>query len=129
MSAVVLKNAKEFKQSTKRRMIESSAGGKTYERGRGEGFSRSNRASRRGQRPSPDTSTLVNAVSDRRTGVLSSEVLIAHKRNPENGEYADEYAEKLQLKMNRSIMNSEDRSIAQKKLDYDCSKAVEQLTK
>lgn len=127
LSSVLSKNAKEFKDATRRKMVESSPSGTLYEKRRGRGFTRSHRASRRGERPAPDTGTLANAVEDVRTGEFSRAVQIANRINPESGGDARDYAEKLQNRLDRPIMSDEDRRIAEIKLNYEVNRALQSL--
>ncbi len=106
LSNAVGRAAKDFKTDVRQRMIKASVSGIVYRKGRGRGFTRSHRASARGQSPAPDTLTLARAVTDSKTGDASARVEIANRINPENGQNAREYAEILQEKMDRPIMNS-----------------------
>lgn len=108
-SNFISRKAKDFKQTTKNRMIQGSHTGVDYEkRPRGANFKRAHRASAPGERPSPDTVTLVNAISDRKLSDTVAEVFIAPKMNPENGALASDYGEILQTFRNRKIMTAED---------------------
>lgn len=127
LSRIPMESARKFKDSTKRRQIESRPQGELVEKRSGAGFRRFHRASRRGQRPSPDTLTLVNATTSERTGEFSAETFIAPKVNPENKELASVYAERLQNNLDRPIMSEQDAKLAQKVQDYDVEKAVEKL--
>ena len=125
LSNVPNKMAIQFKQSTKDKMIEQSPQGKTYEKKKaGKGFKRFHKASAKGQRPQPDTLTLVNAVNSERTGEFSATVDIKNKINPENGENAQDYAEILVNKLSRQIMGKDDVRIAQIQQDYEVEKVV-----
>lgn len=118
-TSLISREAKEFKVDTKERMIEGPASGRVYEKHPGgRGFTRSHRASRRGQRPAPDTLTLVNAISDRRLSDYSAEVYVAERINPENGEIASDYAERLQTQLDRPIMSPLDAEKAEFKLRH-----------
>src|SRR5688572_27460215 len=108
ISNLISKSAKGFKRQTQERMIKGPHTGRQYAKKRGAGFRRAHRASAAGQRPSPDTMTLVNAVSDRKTSEMSAEVFIAERINPENGTTASRYAEILQNNLNRPIMSEGD---------------------
>lgn len=128
IASAVSKTAKSFKDSTKRKMVEQRASGKTYDKKvRGRSFVRRHRASARGQRPQPDTLNLVNAVTDKRSSEFTSEVFIDHRINPENGADAQEYAERLQNSMNRPIMSEQDARIGEIELKYRCEKALKEL--
>src|SRR5689334_15715170 len=86
---VAMKTARDFKEQTRRKMVESKPTGKVYERGTGKGFTRSHRASRRGQRPAVDSGKLANrALKSARTGDLSAKTFV-------DSNVAD-YGEKLQ---------------------------------
>lgn len=127
LSAVPYKMAKEFKESTKQKMLKQSPQGKLYEKKSGKGFKRFHKASAEGQRPQPDTLTLVNAVRDTRTGEFSATVDIADKINPENKANARDYAERLVNKMNRQIMGFDDVRVAQIYQDYTVEKVVKEF--
>lgn len=59
-------------------------------RRRGLGFTHGHKVSIRGNPPSPDTLTLLNAVDDQATGTLQREVYVKPNQNPRGG-VADEY--------------------------------------
>jgi hypothetical protein len=121
------KQAKDFKQLTKERMIAGPHTGRIYEKKRGVGFTRSHRASAKGERPSPDTMTLVNAIEDKRTSDFSAVVYVAEISNPENGEVASVYAERLQVMMQRPIMSELDREQALYKATIEGEQLVKRL--
>ena len=128
LSAIPYKRAKEFQNSTRRRMIEQSPAGKLYEKKKsGRGFKRSHRASARGQRPQPDTLTLSNAVEANRTGEFSALVDIANKINPENGENARDYAERLVNNLDRPIFTKDDIRIEQTIQNYEVNKVIQKF--
>jgi hypothetical protein len=68
--------------------------------------------------------TLVNAVSDRRTGEMSAEVYIADKINPTSGTVTSDYAEILQEHLERPIMSDADALGAQFKLQRDADDLI-----
>lgn len=119
--------AKRHKDRTRRQMIEGPQTGNLYRRKNGPGFRRSHRASARGQRPAPDTFTLVNAVSDKRTGEMSAEVFIAERINPRNGANASDYAEILQNNMGRPIMTGGDAINADREMNKLAENALQEL--
>lgn len=100
--------AKDFKNLTRRRIVESVPLGRLYRRKSGAGFRRFHRASAVGQRPAIDTGTLLNAIDDARINEFTTEVFIAPKPNSRNGTKASVYAEYLQGKMKRRIMDKAD---------------------
>jgi hypothetical protein len=125
ISQAVLKSAKVFKEATRRRMVESRPTGRVYpKRTGGRGFSRAHRASRRGQRPAVDTTTLINALNATRTGEFEALVDIANRTNPENGENARDYAERLQNNMGRPIMDKDDARIAEIELTHRINRII-----
>lgn len=126
-SNFVAKQAKDFKVLTKDRMVRGPATGKLYAKKRGTTFRRSHRASARGQRPSPETGTLVNAITDRRIAENHSQVYIAEKTNPSNGTVASKYGEILQNNLDRPIMDVVDVTIAQQKMERDADVLVKGL--
>lgn len=128
-SSAVSRSARNFKESTRRKMVESVPAGRTelYAGGEGRGFTRGFRRSRRGQRPAVETTTLINALQMKRTGELSATVDIADKKNPRNGESAKDYAERLQTKMQRKIMVEEDIREAREDFDSQNNKALASL--
>lgn len=119
--------AKRHKQRTRNKMIEGPHTGNLYRRKRGEGFTRFHRASARGQRPSPDTFTLVNAVTDERTGEMEARVFIAERINPRNGANASDVAEILQNHLKRPIMSKQDTKEAQRDQQQLAKKAIKEL--
>jgi|GEM_PF-5296872 len=116
--------SRDFKNLTKRRIIESRAGGRLYKRKGGLGFTRSHRASASGQRPAIDTGTLLNAISDRRISEMSAEAYIAPASNPKGGTSADVYAGYLQDNLDRPIMSESDAAEAQVKANRDAVSLV-----
>lgn len=114
VSNLVGRNAKDFKNLTKRRMIESRPTGRLYRRSRGAGFIRSHRASAKGQRPAIDSGNLLNSVQDKRTGEFTAEASVG-------AEYA-KYLQSRRLK--RPIMSDRDAAEAQAKLNRDGEQAI-----
>lgn len=127
VSSFVSRSAKKFKSGTKQKMIKGPHTGSLYEKKRGAGFRRAHRASQRGQRPSPDTMTLVNAISDRMLSGTSAEVYIAERVNPENGTLASNYGEILQTKLDRPIMTADDALEAEKEMAREGEQLVRDL--
>ena len=127
ISNMLSKRRKKFREKTKRRMIDGPHTGRLYARESGRGFRRSHRASAKRQRPSPDTMTLVNAISDKSTGELSGKVFVAEKRNPRNGQIASKYAEILQTQLERPIMTKNDAAIEQKEIIREASQIIDRL--
>lgn len=126
------KSAKVFKKATVQRMVKSVPRGRidTYENlpnNRGRGFQRRFRRSARGQRPAIETTTLINAVSDKKLNETSAEVFIADRKNPRNGASARVYAEILQTKLDRPIMNKDDKRIAEIEFKFRVQKEIEKL--
>jgi hypothetical protein len=105
LSAVPFKVAKQYQETTRQKMINQSPAGATFEKSSGKGFKRAGRRSARGQRPQPQTQTLANALQSKRTGEFSALVDIAPRRNPENGQSARVYGERLETKMDRVIFS------------------------
>ncbi len=127
-SNFVYRQAKDFKVSTKEKMIEGPHSGRLYEKKSGRGFTRHHRASAPGERPSPDTMTLVNAIEDKRTSEISATVYVEDRVNPENGALASNYAERLQFQMERPIMDERDVYQATYKMLVEGEQLVAQLT-
>lgn len=119
VARVVVQTAKEFKQSTKDTMADSPHTGKTYSRRSGTGFTRKHQASRRGERPAPDSGNLSNAIIDRRTGRFSVTVEIDESKAP--------YGDILQNKKLRKIMTEDDARIAEKVLLRRSNEAIRNL--
>lgn len=118
MSNFIRRQAKDFTQLTKRRIIESKPSGRLYARKRGVGFTRSHRASARGQRPAIDSGKLLNSIKDRRISETSAESFA--------GAY---YAEYLQSeRLNRPIMSDQDAAEAQQKANRDAITFLTTLT-
>ncbi len=125
---LITKRSRLFKRERQQDMLNGPHTGRLYRRRRGKGFIRSHRASAKGQRPSPDTMTLVNAVSQKRTGDLSARVYIAEKRNPVNKMLASQYAEILQKKLGRPIITADDAAREQKEIVRVASDLIKRLT-
>jgi hypothetical protein len=100
--------AKDFKNLTRRRIIESMPVGRLYRRKSGAGFRRFHRASAVGQRPAIDSGSLLNAIDDKRINEMQVDVFVARKLNVRSNAYTDEYAERLQSEMKRRIMDNLD---------------------
>ncbi len=124
VSSLVSKNAREFKRLTQERMTKGLHSGRTYKKRKGAGFTRAHRASRRGQRPAPDSGTLVNAIRSQPTGPYTAKVDIAEKVNPNSGTVASKYGEILQEKLGRPIMTAKDAAEAQVKLTREATQLV-----
>lgn len=124
---LISKNAREFRQSTKQKMVNDSKSGRLYQKRRGANFRRAHRASARGERPAPDTQTLLNSISDRSVSDLSSEVYIADKVNPDSGTVTTKYGPILQEKLGRPIMVDEDVQEAQTKMNADGERLIQTL--
>jgi hypothetical protein len=117
ISNLVGRSARDFKNLTKRRIIESRPAGRLYSRGPGTGFTRAHRASAKGQRPAIDTGKLLNSIDDKRTGELSSEAFAGA-----------EYAKHLQsARLDRPIMSDGDVNEAQAKLTRDAEHLITSL--
>jgi len=119
VSKVVVQTAKEFKQSTKDTMADSPHTGKTYTRGGDKGFTRRHQASRKGERPAPDSGNLSKAIVDRRTGKFSVSVEIDESIAP--------YGDILQNKKLRKIMTEDDARIAEKVLVQRSNAALKNM--
>lgn len=104
LGGIVRRLAKEFRRDLQQKMINGPHTGKITTRGkaRGAGFSRRHQASRRGERPAPDTNSLVNSIEDRPISELSAEVEVTKPYLDSNGE------EVLQGKLGREIMTNQD---------------------
>lgn len=128
VSNFVSKQAREFKRLTQERMTKGPHTGTLYAKKRGSNFRRSHRASARHQRPSPDTLTLVNAISQRTINPLRSQVYIAERVNPENGAIASNYGAILQTRLDRPIMSIADAAVAQRKMEKDAEVLIKTLS-
>jgi hypothetical protein len=118
------KSARKFKRSTQEKMLKGVHSGRLYKKKRGSGFTRSHLASAIGQRPAPDTLTLVNAISDRSLGDYKAEVYIAERINPESGTLASNYGEILQNKLDRPIMSADDADEAERDMTRDAEALI-----
>lgn len=109
ISNFVRKQSRDFKNLTKRRMLQSKPTGRLYARKRGAGFTRFHQASASGQRPAIDTGTLLNSISDRRIGAFKAEAFAGAA-----------YAKYLQsARLNRPIMSDRDKAEARAKANRD----------
>lgn len=103
------RQARDFKNLTKKRIIQSKPSGRLYRRRSGTGFQRFHQASARGQRPAIDTGTLLNSIKDRRIGEYQAEAFAGA-----------EYAQYLQSeRLNRPIMSERDAREAQAKANRE----------
>jgi hypothetical protein len=127
LTSMISRSSRDFRESTKTQMVEGLHTGRVYRRKSGAGFRRSHIASAVGQRPSPDTLTLVNAVTQEMTGPDSAQVFIAEKINPLNGAVASNYAEILQEKLDRPIMDERDAIAAQQAMDQRAEQLAVEL--
>lgn len=119
---LISKNSREFKRSTQEKMEKGFRSGRLYKR-KGGNFRRSHRASARGQRPAPDTGTLVKAIRQEATGPFTAKVDIAEKVNPANGQLASKYGAILQAQ-GRPIMSESDVAEAQRKLNTEAEALI-----
>jgi hypothetical protein len=102
-----IKSAREFKVFIRRKMIESIPTGKPFSKKRGEGFTRSGRHSKRGERPAVVSGNLANrAIKVRKISENSAETFIDEQISPQ--------AERLQSKLGRKIMTDDDKKEAEK---------------
>lgn len=118
VSGLIHRSAKDCKNLTKRRMIESKPTGRLYRRRRGPGFVRSHRASAKGKRPAIDTGKLLNSVRDQRQGEFKATTDVNVK-----------YAEYLQSdRLGREIITDADAAEEQRKLDRNAERVLVNLT-
>jgi len=99
-SSAVNKAAVEYARYVPEQQIESKPTGKLYKRKRGATFTRSHRASAKGQRPAIDTGKLLRSTKHKKTGPLTAEVTTVAK------DKGFDYASRLENKMNRPIQNA-----------------------
>ncbi|HEX8289820.1 MAG TPA: hypothetical protein VF556_17695 [Pyrinomonadaceae bacterium] len=120
LAAPVRQSAKEFKTDLKNKMIFGPHTGRETTRGKesGDGFTRKHRASRRGERPAPDTNSLVNSIEDKPLSEFSAIVEVTKPYTDSSGE------EVLQGKLGRKIMTSEDVDEAEKKFNDRARRAL-----
>lgn len=111
---VVSQSAKAHRRALQEKMIYGPHTGRVTTRGksRGDGFTRRHQASREGERPAPDTNTLINSISSEMTGELSAKV-----------EIEAEYGEILQ-KGGRLVMTETDVAEADKDFDTRARRAL-----
>lgn len=124
LSAVPYKQAKQFQESQRLKMVNQAPKGNLYEKRSGK-FQRFHRASARGQRPQPDTQTLANALKAERTGEFSATVDLISKINPENGADAKKYGQRLVEKMGRVIVDRLDVVTANTSQAYEVQKILD----
>lgn len=118
--SVVRRAVKGFRRSLQEKMITGPHTGIIYDRGkaRGDGFRRRHQASRRGERPSPDTHDLVDSIEDHMTGELTGTVEVTKPYLDKDGE------EVLQGKLGRDIMTDDDRTEANDDLQQSARRAL-----
>ncbi len=106
LSSVVIRTAKEFKQSTREKMQSAPHTGSVARQRSGDGFTRGRQRSVRGERPAVQSGNLANnGIVDRRTGELSAVVEIDESRAP--------YGAILVKELGRVIMSKEDAAAAE----------------
>lgn len=104
-SNFVARQAKDFKNLTKRRILDGEKTGRRYRRRGGAGFTRSHQASAKGERPAVDSGRLLNSIDDKRISETSAEVFVGAP-----------YAVHLQEKLDRPIMTEQDAAEAERKM-------------
>ena len=131
-SGFVSRQATDFKNLTKRRMIESVPAGAFYGRSKKSDVASrrlGHRASAKGQRPAIDTGNLLSAVTEGRISEDVAEVFIAPQTNALNRTPADRYAEILQTKLDRPIMSTGDAAEAQRKIVREGEELADRFVK
>lgn len=119
---VVRQSAKEFKNSLRGKMINSPHTGKVYRRRSGNGFSRGHQASRRGERPAPETFNLANSITDKFINDFEATVEVTAKSKD-----GFDYPEHLQDEMGREIMTEADVEEADRAFQKKANEAIRNL--
>lgn len=125
-----LNQARDFRQLTKQRMIESKpAGNFTGFKDKSDVASRrrGHRASAPGQRPAIETGNLLNAIAEKQVNDTTSEVYILPLPNRRDQVKANIYGWILQNILNRPIMDGSDVKIAQDKAMRDGNQLVKTI--
>lgn len=99
-SNAISKTLVEYARYVPVQQIESKPTGKVYKRKGGRGFTRSHRASARGQRPAPDTGKLSRSTKHKKTGELKGEVTTIAKNK------GFDYSAHLENDLGRPIQNA-----------------------
>jgi hypothetical protein len=115
----VMKTARAFKDSTRRKMVESNPSGRIYRKTSGVGFTRSHQASRRGERPAVESGNLARSGKVKRISPVETEVSIGENLP---------YTEKL-VKSGRVIVSNQDLKEAQRELDQNALSELRGLIK
>lgn len=74
--------AKRFKSERVAAMVAGPHTGIIYTRGAGDGFRRFHKASARGERPSPDTTNLINSLEDQKLSATEHAVYVDDAKAP-----------------------------------------------
>lgn len=137
-TAFVSRQARDFKTLTKQRQIAGPHTGAVVSRGSGDGFRLRHQQSARGERPAPDTFTLVNSIEDQPATIVRGfargtsfptafEVFIQERINPRNGAPSSYYGERLQVALGREIMTEADALEAERKMELEAGAFLREL--
>jgi hypothetical protein len=118
LTAAVSKTTVQFAASTAEKMVEGPQTGILYGRRRGRDFTRSHRASAKGQRPAVDSGNLLHSIKHQMAGAFTGEVTTIVP-----GPF--DYAAQLQDKMSRPIQSDEDAKEAETLLAANCKEALD----
>lgn len=115
----VTKAAKDFKFSTRAKMVDSPHTGANPARVRGESFAATRRRSARGERPQRQSGNLERNVKDIKTSDLSAAVYVDEAGAP--------YARLLVEDLGRIIMSEQDRAEAEINLTREANLKIQSL--
>lgn len=112
---VPINTAREFREGIRKKILSAKPSGVMYRRRSGKGFSRSHRASAKGQRFANDSGATLKSLTAQRTGELSASV-----------QFESKTAEYL-IGMERIVISAQDEKEGQKLLDSNAAKAIKKL--
>lgn len=115
LEPVPLKTARQYGEILRQKILTAPHSGRRYSRKRGQGFSRSHQASKRGERFANDSGETLKSLKAKPTGEMSASL-----------EFESKTADYL-LEMNRVLISAKDEKEAQKLLDKNAAKALKGL--
>jgi hypothetical protein len=111
----LVRTGKEFREYLRKEVLTNQPTGRLYRRRRGAGFTRSHRASRKGERFANDTGATLRSLKDKMTGPLSVSV-----------EFESPVAGHL-IRMERDVISEKDEKKAQAIFKKNSDKALKKL--
>lgn len=112
---VAIRSARQFKEYERQQILNAKPSGRLYQRRSGTGFTRSHKASAKGERFATDTGQTLASLTAERTGDLSAVT-----------EFKSKTAEFL-LEMDRVVIGPDDEKEAQRILDQTAENVLKDL--